>query len=252
MKSCAAFMNDSPLSSVSAVTVTGSLMGHFLLRSPSLLSRFQLSISEAFCFTCSSFYLNSSLCSCVSLFLFSFAAHGCGSLSLLLWASLLCHFLPNNKNIHIYFLWFRILRPLCPLYLCFAWLPTCSTHSLKQREQWTWCQNMQMPCKQRFIVLQNYCTHLINDYLFYVVFEAIMHNGKVCETQSKVNVYNPLIKGISPNERGMWLTKTTTWFVIFLTSLSAEYLPNHMQCNLGSLCRLSMHYINYFSLRIIN
>lgn len=38
MKSCAAFMNDSPLSSVSAVTVTSSLMGYFLLRSDSALS----------------------------------------------------------------------------------------------------------------------------------------------------------------------------------------------------------------------
>lgn len=76
--------------------------------------------------------------------------------------------------------------------------------------------------------------------------------SKVRETQSKVNVYNPLIKGISPNERGMWLTKTTTWFLIFLTSLSAEYLPNLMQCSLGSLCRLSMYDVSHFSLRIIN
>lgn len=46
MKSCAAFMNDSPLSSVSAVTVTSSLMGYFLL-----CTNFPcLSLSVGFCF----------------------------------------------------------------------------------------------------------------------------------------------------------------------------------------------------------
>lgn len=59
MKSCAAFMNDSPLSSVSAATVTSSLMAYFLLRSHSALFFFQIFRFSVFvrCF-----------CVCVSVF----------------------------------------------------------------------------------------------------------------------------------------------------------------------------------------
>lgn len=60
MKSCAAFMNDSPLSSVSAVTVTSSLMGYFLLRSDSALFFVQccLFLFFLFCLCQISFFIS--------------------------------------------------------------------------------------------------------------------------------------------------------------------------------------------------